>query len=388
MKDIVVIMGSHPRTRNLFDFNRTDCDVWVFNEALSNKTFPRADAVFQLHVPAIFRNPGNRNDPKHYEWLKTQTDCTVYMQDVYPDIPGSVKYPKDEILQMLAGDPDHFLSSSVSQAIALAVFLGYARIEVYGVAMETNTEYQFQREGVAFWRGFAKGSGIDFHFADPTYNVPLYGYEGRVSVEYEKFQERIDELVPQAEELTKQYLAAEADTRKAIKIFEQEASMDSEKTLMEAVHRQCDLGEQLGLIDGAVQENQRYKAKADKMREAAEGEFIFSRQEFETAAKTLGDKANAQSTQYISAGTTLGHIHENIKRAAKDSPKRTNLVNTYRTYLEQYLKIHNSMFIYKGAAQENYQYMAYLDKYVRAAGGAKSEAVLLESMRKNEVVAA
>jgi hypothetical protein len=32
--------------------------------------------------------------------------------------------------------------------------------------------------------------------------------------------------------------------------------------------------------------------------------------------------------------------------------------------------------------------MLYLDKYIRAAGGEKSEAVLLESMRQNEVVAA
>jgi hypothetical protein len=383
MKNTVAIVGSHPRTRGLFDFNRTDCDVWVFNEAVSNKTFPRADAVFQLHVPAIFRNPGNRNDPKHYEWLKAQTDCMVFMQDVYPDIPRSVKYPKDEVLGLLSGDPDHFLSSSVSMAIAAAVHYGYQRIEVYGVAMETNTEYQFQREGVAFWRGFAMGRGISFYFADPTYNVPIYGYEGKVSVEYERFQERIDELIPDAEALTRQYLAAEADTRKAVELFENESSMDAENALYTSVKRQCDLGEQLGLIDGAIQENRRYKGKADAMRTTAEGEFIFSRQEFESAAAKLKEEANRQSTMYVSAGTTLGHIHENIKRAAKGSHKRAQLVETYRNHLQGYFKVSNSMFIYKGAAEENFRYLAYLDKYVRAAGGEKSEAVLLGSMRSD-----
>jgi len=115
----LAIIGSHPRTREAFDFNRTDADVWLFNEAYSNKDnvwAKRADAVFQLHDPIIWTNPKNRNDPKHYDWLKS-TLTTVYMQSHYDDVPSSVAYPLDEIKAM-AGSPN-FLTSSVSMAIAL-----------------------------------------------------------------------------------------------------------------------------------------------------------------------------------------------------------------------------------------------------------------------------
>jgi hypothetical protein len=65
----VAIVGSHPRTRQEFDFNRKYCDIWAFNEAVSQGWCTKADAVFQMHAPVIWKNPGNRNDPKHFEWL-------------------------------------------------------------------------------------------------------------------------------------------------------------------------------------------------------------------------------------------------------------------------------------------------------------------------------
>ena len=117
MKDTIAIIGSHPRTRAEFDFNRGDCDIWVFNEAISNGTFTRADAVFQMHEEAIWRNPKNRNDAGHAEWLKTQNDVTVYMQDYYPDVPCSERFPLDEIAERFK---IRYFTSSVAYAIALA----------------------------------------------------------------------------------------------------------------------------------------------------------------------------------------------------------------------------------------------------------------------------
>ena len=76
----LAIIGSHTRTREAFDFNRTDADVWLFNEAYSNKEnvwAKRADAVFQLHDPIIWKNPKNRNDPKHYDWLKSTLTTVI-----------------------------------------------------------------------------------------------------------------------------------------------------------------------------------------------------------------------------------------------------------------------------------------------------------------------
>ncbi len=386
MNKTLAIIGSHPRTREAFDFSRADVDVWMFNEAVSNKGntwVKRADVIFQMHVPAIWRNPLNRNDPHHYEWLTTQTDCVVYMQEEYPEVPKAKAYPLQQILDMLGGDPNHFLSSSVPQAMALAAWLGcYDRVEIYGVAMETNTEYQFQREGVAYWYGYLKGRGIDVYFADETFRAPLYGYEGEVVIKYERFGERIAELKPKIEELSGKYLAGKTALEHLMKAFGADSSKANEDKLFEAVQVVRTLGEQLGMLDGMMQENERYKEKADKMREASAGEFVFSRQEFEGAAKTLIDKANAAAMELNSAGTKLDIIHSNVRSAAKGSPKREKLLQVYYSAVAAYMNINNAAAVYRGAANENFGYMAYLDKHIRAAGGTKSEEVLLAAMQE------
>jgi hypothetical protein len=334
-----------------------------------------------MHIPTIWRNPGNRNDPHHYEWLQKQTDATVMMQDVYPDVPRSEKYPLDEILAMLSNPPEHFLTSSVPQALALAALWGYKRIEVYGVAMETNTEYQFQREGVAFWLGFCRGRGIDIYFADPTFTAPLYGYEGKVSVDYEEFPRRIAELQPQIDELSKVHAAALLEVKKALELFIANSGKDEENALIACIGRQVQIGSQLGELDGARQENKRYQGKADAMKDANEGDFIFSRQEFETNAASLKQKMENENIAFISAGTQLGNVHQAIMKAAKGSPKRKQAAEAFSRVLQQYLQLNNRVSVYKGAAQENFRYMSYLDQYIRAAGGEKSEAVILESMK-------
>lgn len=381
MRDTVAIVGSHPRTRDEFNFSRTDCDIWVFNEAVSNATFPRADAVFQMHAEAIWRNPANRNDPKHYEWLNIQTDTPVYMQDTYPDVPMSRKYPLDEITERYKLN---YFTSSVAYALALACHLQYKRIELYGVEMETNTEYQYQRDGVTLWLGIARGQGIELDLHINMINdAPLYGYQGEVVIKYEQFDERIAELTPEGEKLSHEYLAAMADVRKALEMFTADASTDNDKALYGAVMREVDLGFKLGMVDGAKQENQRYKDKADKMREASGGDFLFSRQEFESSAKIHQDKHKAEETRWISIGTTLEHIHRAVKNSAKGSPKRDKMVEEYQKCLHDYLKANNIVGVYKGAMTENFNYMTWLDKHIRAAGGAKSEAVLLERMTQN-----
>lgn len=381
MNTTVAIVGSHPRTRAEFDFDRTDCDIWLFNEAISNPAnewAKRADAVFQMHEETIWRNPANRNDPKHYEWLSTQRSVEVYMQDFYKDVPRSVRYPLDEIVERFK---IKYFTSSVAYALALACYFGYKRIELYGVEMETNTEYIYQRDGVTLWIGVAKGLGIDVDAHISMFDQPLYGYEGEVVFKYGQFVERIAELEPQVEELGNAYKASVANIRKALQAFVQNGSAVNESNLFEMVGKQRELGEKLGKLDGAKQENQKYKKKADVMREASGGEFLFSRQEFESSAKSLTDESQKANIEFVSAGTTLDLIHKNLQRAAKDSPKRKKLVEAYERQLQAYLSLANKVAVFTGAANENYRIMAIMDKHIRAAGGAKSEAVLLERMQ-------
>lgn len=388
MRDTVAIVGSHPRTRTEFDFDRADCDVWLFNEALSNPAnewAKRADAVFQMHEEAIWKNPANRNDPHHYNWLTMQTGVTVYMQEQYPQVPRSVAYPLEEVV---ARFKIRYFTSSVAYALALACLHGYKRIELYGVEMETNTEYQYQRDGVTLWIGVALGMGIEVDAHVGIFDQPLYGYEGEVVLPYETFDARISEIMPEVETLSKQYAAGLMDVQKALRMFVEDGSKDIENALHAAVQRQRALGEQLGRLDGARQENERYKGKADQMRSASAGEFLFSRQEFESGAKTLSDRAGAANVAFISLGTQLDIVHQNIRQSAKGSPKRLKLAEMYGKVVMEYFKANNQQAIFHGAAGENFRYMGILDKHIRAAGGSKSEEVLLERMRNAESLVA
>jgi hypothetical protein len=382
MKDTVSIIGSHPRTRDEFDFSRTDADIWVFNEALSNNPFPRADAVFQMHEEAIWRNPANRNDAGHFAWLTTQTETPVYMQDSYSDVPMSIRYPLDDIVSTFQ---TKYFTSSVAYALALACLKRYKRIELYGVEMETNTEYQYQRDGVTLWLGVAHGLGIEVDAHVSIFDQPLYGYEGEVVFPYEKFGERIAEIAPQLEELTKQYNGFALDVKRSVEIFVADSSKDHENLVQDNIGRLAEIGARLGMLDGAKQENERYKAKADTMREASGGEFLFSRQEFESAAKNLTDKANEAANAIIAIDTKLGIISQNIRSAAKGSPKRKALGNEFWENIKVYLQQNNRTSVFKGAAGENFMIMQWMDKHIRAAGGSKSEAVLLERLQ-NEMV--
>lgn len=373
MKDTLVIVGSHPRTRKDFNFNRVDCDVWVFNEAISNHTLPRADAVFQMHAEAIWKNPANRNDPHHYEWLKSQNDTWVYMQNVYPDVPKSVRYPLAEIAAQFGVS---YFTSSLSYALALAAYQGYKRVEIYGVEMETNTEYQYQRDGVTLWIGVLLGLGVqvDSHFN--MFDQPLYGYQGEVAIPYQTFVDRISELTPQIEPLEAEYKASSIMLQRMI---EDLISNGNDKEINEAVTKQIELSKRLGLLDGAKFENEKYKTKADKMREIS-GEYIFSRQEFESGASNLQGNALDEQTQVNFLSGQADLIYKSLMNSAKNSPKREKLLTAYKQTLAAYLQAHNKAMIYSGASQENYRYMAQLDKTIRAAGGAKSEAVLLEAL--------
>lgn len=384
MKETVSIIGSHPRTREAFDWTRTDCDIWLFNEAISNKGnvwAKRADAIFQMHIPTIWRNPKNRNDNGHHDWLKNQTEvATIYMQEQYTDVPASVRYPLEDVLALLANPQEHFLSSSVPQAIALAILQGYKRIEVWGVAMETNTEYRWQREGVAFWMGFAKGRGIDTYFADPTYQCPMYGYDGEVMLPYTVFVERIKELDPQVDALTGNYKEASEALTKAVDNFS--AGDNEPDHLLPHVFTMLGLSANLGQLDGARQENGKYVAKADAMKETS-GEFVFSRQEFEGAAAGLQKAVEEVRAQFNARGGQLGLVHRGVVNSAKGSLKREQNLEAYKKILASYLKAANQMNVYKGAAAENIRYMERLSQGIRAAGGEKSEEAILESVGAN-----
>lgn len=379
--DTVVIFGSHPEKRNDYDWDRTDADVWVFNEAVKykeNSGFAPEDkvaGVFQLHKPVIWKNPHNRNDKNHYEWLQ-QTQTPVFMQDEYPEIPASVKYPLDEIRETLT---DLMLTSSVAQAMALAIYYGYQRMEIYGVEMETNTEYAHQRPGVTFWAGYARGRGMDVREYWKIYDVPIYGFEGEVTIDYNVFEKYIEELTQPTDELKAFYMQQFEKTNSALeKTVTTGLHADGQK-FADELKELLNIGHEFGRLDGKRQEAVRYKIKADKMKEVA-GEYIFSRQEFESALTGHGKASYSLVSKSQSEGGKFEALFNNMMKTS-GTKNRAKRMLKIAPILKEYVESSIKSTMYMGASELNRELLIHLDKMIKAAGGEKSEAVMLEAMR-------
>lgn len=382
MKDTVAIIGSHPRTRGDFDFNREDADIWVFNEALRTPWCKRADAVFQMHSPVIWRSSTNRNDPNHYEWLQA-TDIPVYMQDKFEDVPASIKFPLNEIIADLFGDykPIPYVTSSVSYALALAVYLKYKKIEVYGVEMETNTEYGHQRIGVAFWIGIAIGRGIeiDFH-SDSILNAPLYGYEGTARIDKEKFQSRIDELKEVTVKFKRQYEEAKSALFELLAKFEADykAGLPDIDMKIQAVGQRA---YNFGMADGAIQANELYLRKSIQQ-EVETGNYMIVRQEFE------GGSIDAQK-QYqfsmIKVYDVAKHMRAcvNKLKTCTNRYERRNVSDDLKKIIEAYSVATTHVGMASGITMENKQWMGMLDQLGVAAGGQEALKLMTENLMGN-----
>lgn len=373
MRDIVVIMGSHKGTRLEFDWSRVDCDIWLFNEAMKQSWAIRADAVFQLHKPVIWRNPNNRNDPNHYAWLQSKDTPEIIMQEVYEDVPNSTRYPIEDIMAI----NKDFLSSSIAQAIALAIYRGYKQIEVYGVEMETDTEYRYQRDGVAWWCGYALGRGVQVDFHSITYKYPVYGYEGDIKLDYQNdLVSRLEELKTRAEETQVIYSKNMERINKMILMFGKTGLISSD--FNDLLKEQISTASTFGLFDGAKQEIERYIKNADDMI-LANGDFSFSRQEFEQMAQVCAKKREEQiAITQIKAKEAESRFEACGK--VINSAKRKSRINTFVDALGVYIIEAIKVGIFDGASRENVILAKRIDALNRAAGGERSVEVMLEAI--------
>jgi hypothetical protein len=199
----VAIVGSHPRTRATAPFGDKNKEIWVFNSAPTSDWCSRCTAVFEMHGPEEYTSPIVENS-QYWAFLQNQDAVPVYMQAQDERVKNCKVFPLEEINQKYTGnfkrggDPIYYYTSSVCYAIALALHQGFERIELYGVEMETNTEYLYQRDGVGLWLGIALGHGVEVYLPDHSFifDAPRYGYDDRndVRVTREDFEERAKQI--------------------------------------------------------------------------------------------------------------------------------------------------------------------------------------------------
>lgn len=395
----VAIVGSHTRTRNEVPWDNQEIDIWVFNESASIGWPERVDGVFQMHDEPIWKNPKNRNDPKYPKWMRRPHNYPVWMLDKYKEVPASESFPLDDICDELLANlykgekRVRFFTSSVAYAIAQAINMGYEAIELYGVEMESETEYRYQGEGVHFWLGVAVGRGLTVRVAEKTrlFTEPLYGYEGgaylgrkQLLERKELLQEHIEKVEKELDEINKkqgetmEQALSESDGKPGL------ADVNTTKEYFENLKAQERAVHDNGMAIGAMGEIVKYLEKCDEM-DKETGSHMLARQEFEitaAGAKKAKDKIQ-EKVKVLGAEARIAwqNIEEGLKTNG-DPEKLEKLSMEYHKAHQEYLKFVFELGRAKGVIAENITLLDKVDILVKAAGGMKAEDALLENMNQ------
>lgn len=378
-------MGTHPKGREHFDWARHDCDIWMFNETPNLKDekgelkYPRADAVIQLHTEAIWKNPINRSDKDHHKWLTSGKTPTVYMQKKYDEVPKSVEYPLEKVLalvknvQMVINGKQkdfRYFSSSPDFAMALVAEMWkrgqkYKRVEVWGIELELESEYQYQRTGFAFWTGYLAALGIKVIHHNSVFDAPMYGYEGDVSVPSTEFEKRIIDLTKELGEDKDRYNQdAKVFLASLSELLKKDVSISVIKELNELIKH----GEQAGIINGKIRESQRYLEKARAMEEVS-GESVFSLGEFDGARITFNKQSFQVQVEISDLNKRLDPLLKKLLNLKKNTHKRQRAIDEFGNLVAELLNKSILLFHVIGAVKENQYYVDSLKLSIRNAGG-------------------
>lgn len=346
----LAIVGSHPNGIKKVPWGDSNVEIWLFNEApMKPGKYPRWDALLQIHTQEVYTSTQNWVNSGYWEWLQQDHGKTIFLQHADLRVPNSVEYPLDKILEMI---PYRYLRSSPAMALALAIYLGYQDVSLYGVELASNTEYAYQATNFAFWIGFAHGKGIDLHLEcwEQEFNQRIYGYEGELQLGKDHFQERAAELDQAIFEKrnTAQQLESKLDDAilagNAQKVADLSLTMD--RFFVNS-----------GTADSIKEEAVRYANRND----------IISRQEFERRAAEAqrdGDKLRTQRD----------HLNGIVEYTwnAWNSTRSSESLKSFKHFLDQRNATAYSMGKMLGKFQENIAYMKAYDDRLTAAGGIRA----------------
>lgn len=353
----LAIVGSHDVTRKLAPWDNLDYEIWVFNEAVITDWAVRHDASFQLHKPEVYSSMNNWVNPKYWPWLQEKHGSQViYMQDRDDRVPNSRRYPLEEILESLPGAKFHWITSTASYALALALYLGYQDIEVYGIELTSNTEYSYQLNNWQYWTGVAVGMGINLKMVSGMlhFTGTLYGFEGEIQLPREYYSSR-------AEALDKLWNDSENRVRKAKNKVNDailDRKYDSLRTLI-LDYQNANI--ESGQIAGAMSEANNYKDRHDPI----------TRQEFERrAAQAQRDGEEKRVTMYAASGKT-----EYVYNVWSQSG-HAEALRQFRQFVGDQVQLAYEVGAHHGIYKENLEYFQEYDARLTAAGGVRTLAAL------------
>lgn len=186
-KKTVALVGMAFTSCSLAPWDDEDVEIWGLNEQHYYPWMKRWDRWFQMHDRKYFTRVHNVHGiAEHYPWLQEEHGKPIYMQHLYEEVPDSVEYPLGQIIERFFGKARKgekkfkYFTSTMPFMMALALYEGFERIEVYGMEMSGEEEYVQQRPCGEFWLGVLLGMGVELYLPPNNQMLmgKLYGYQG------------------------------------------------------------------------------------------------------------------------------------------------------------------------------------------------------------------
>jgi hypothetical protein len=175
-RDKVAIVGFTSHSVKALELG-DDFEIWGLNELYRYMPPDRFHRWFEIHGREYLSQ--DKEGQKHIEDIKTVLGpIPIYMQRKHDDIPGSVRFPIEDLCRDLGSE---YWTNCPAEMIGFAIRLGYKEIHIYGVDMAQESEYATQRPCCEYWLGIAIGRGIKVYVppeSDLMKSVGIYGYEG------------------------------------------------------------------------------------------------------------------------------------------------------------------------------------------------------------------
>lgn len=188
----IALIGSAPSSVALAPYADPTWEIWACSPG-ARPYLKKVDRFFELHL----WEPEKPWFSPEYIRFMAELPVPVYMLEPIPAIPGSVAYPKDEILRTYGVGAVWFYTSSLAWMMAMAIASRPDEIGLWGVDMSAAEEvYTHQRAGCHYWIGKAMELGIKVtipHQSDLMQPSPLYGFNEQEHM-HQKLLARKEEL--------------------------------------------------------------------------------------------------------------------------------------------------------------------------------------------------
>jgi hypothetical protein len=153
----VAIVGMSDKSREGIPWDDPEWEVWGL--ARDSEDWCRFARTFEIHDDWRAVYPAEYAERLEY--------CAgLYMQG--DPVKGATRYPVEAVSAVC----ERF-ESSVDYMLALAIHEGAQEIAIYGVRMESDDEYGYQRPNAHYLIGLARGKGITVHIPQTS---PLCKY--------------------------------------------------------------------------------------------------------------------------------------------------------------------------------------------------------------------